>query len=345
MPISAKRVYRLSLTISLALAIAYGSGVTLSFIAPLFAFMLSAKPQPPMGVKGLFGLCLVLVVLLSSGLLLIPALIAYPMTALMLAVLGLFLANYLTLNMGKGPAGSLLTVGIGLISALGLLNYQLAVGVIAALLINIAIAVVSSWLVYPFFPESGEPSPEPPSPEPMPSSWLALRATLIVFPSYLLILSNPIAYSAIMMKSVQLGQQSSETEVGAAGRELVGSTIMAGVLAIAMWFCLKLYPDLWMFFLWTVAFTLFISARFYGVVRSRFSPAFWQNVMITLFILVGPAVEDSANGKDPYAASFVRISLFICVAVYAWLAMVFLDWLRQRRQLKSEVAVMQLLQT
>ena len=56
-----------------------------------------------------------------------------------------------------------------------------------------------------------------------------------MFPSYLLVLSNPAAYAPIIKKSVQLGQQSSETAASAAGRELVGSTAMAGLLAIVMW--------------------------------------------------------------------------------------------------------------
>ena len=74
MPIAAKRVFRLSLTIALALVVGYGAGVPLPFIAPMFAFILGAAPKPPMGPKGLVGLLLVLCIMLSSGLLLVPIL-------------------------------------------------------------------------------------------------------------------------------------------------------------------------------------------------------------------------------------------------------------------------------
>lgn len=335
MPIAAKRVFRLSLTVALSLAVAYGSAQTMPFIAPLFAFMLGAAPKPPMGPKGLVGLTLALCIMLGSGLLLIPVLTHYPATGLMLVLLGLFAANYVTIHLGKGPVGALLTMGITLISALGLMGYGLAVAVIYALCVNLAVAVVCQWVVYPLFPEEAAPPPAPPAPPPSQSSWLALRATLIVFPSYLLVLTNPAAFAPIVMKSVALGQQASDTDARVAGRELVGSTMMAGLLAILMWFGLKLAPTLWMFFLWTLAFSLFISARIYGVVKTRFTPSFWQNVLITLFILIGPAVGDTESGKDPYKASAVRIGLFIAVTLYAWMMLVFLEWLRERQSRKQ----------
>jgi hypothetical protein len=343
MPIAAKRVFRLSLTIALALVVGYGAGVPMPFIAPMFAFILGAAPKPPMGPKGLVGLLLVLCIMLSSGLLLVPILTHYPTTGLMLALLGLFFANYATLNLGKPPIGAFLTLGIALISAMGLMGYGVAPTIIKALCVNIMVAVVCQWVVYPFFPEEGEPPPPPPPPEPAQSSWLALRATLIVYPSYLLVLTNPAAYAPIIMKSVALGQQAEVTNVKVAGRELLGSTLMAAFLAILMWFGLKLAPNLWMFGLWTLAFSMFVIAKFYGVLPSKFSPSFWQNVLVTLFIFIGPAVGDTESGKDPYKASAIRLALFVGVTVYAWLMLVFLDWLRTRQLNKrSSVSAMEM---
>ena len=64
---------------------------------------------------------------------------------------------------------------------------------------------------------------------------------------------------------------------------------------------------------------------------ARWSAAFWPDVVINLLILLGPAVEDSANGKDVYKAFAVRFSLFVAVTLYAWFAMAALEWLRGRR--------------
>ena len=73
---------------------------------------------------------------------------------------------------------------------------------------------------------------------------------------------------------------------------------------------------------------IYFSAKFYHCFASRLPPSFWQNVIMTMLILLGPAVEDSANGKDVYAAFTVRMGLFIAVTLYAWLAIHTLEQLR-----------------
>ena len=191
-PVAARRVFRLSLTTALALAGAYALTLPLPIIAPLFAFMLTAAPGPPPGPKGLFGLILVVLITLGVGLLLIPMLNHYPVSAILVVAVGLYFSNYLTVNLGKGLVGALLTVGFTLISAAGLLSYQLATTVIQALVFGIALAVCCQWIVYPWFPERtvlAKKDKKPTGAEQ--SSWVALRATLIVLPAYLLALTNP----------------------------------------------------------------------------------------------------------------------------------------------------------
>jgi len=224
---------------------------------------------------------------------------------------------------------------------MGQVSFVLAATVMHELIIAIAVAVVFQWIVYPLFPEEDVPPPAPKKPEPLQSSWLAARATMTVFPVFLLGLTDPTFYAPTIMKSVALSQQTSEINARNAGWELLGSTFLAGIFAILFWFCLKLVPNLWMFTLWTLAFTTWMSAKFYGVLPSRFPPSFWLNVIITLFILVGPAVADSANGKDPYKAFAVRLSLFVGVTLYAWLALVFLEWLRKRKLKKRNTLVLE----
>ncbi|MCP4332645.1 MAG: DUF2955 domain-containing protein [Gammaproteobacteria bacterium] len=339
MHIGARRVFRLSITTSLSLAAGYALAPDIPFLAPLFEFMLTAAPKPPMGPRALLGLLIVLAIMLSSGLILTPILLHYAVTGLLLVASSLFLANYISLNLGKPPVGSLLTMGVTLIAMMGQLSFDLAVTVMQELMIAIAVAVVCQWVVYPFFPEEDVPPPESPAPQkpqPQQFSWLAARATMTVFPVFLLGLTDPSFYAPIIMKSVALGQQTSATNARNAGWELLGSTFLAGIFAILFWFCLKLTPNLWMFTLWTLAFTTWMSAKFFGILPSRFSPTFWQNVVVTLFILVGPAVADSANGKDPYKAFAVRLSLFVGVTLYAWLSLVFLEWLRERQLRKHD---------
>ena len=334
MPVAARRVFRLGLTTALALVCGYALNLPLPFLAPLFALMLTATPGVSIGPKGLLGLILVVLVTLGMGVLLIPLLLHYPASAVLIVAAGLYFSNYLTVNRGKGLVGALLTVGFTLISAAGLLSYQLAALVIQALVVAIAIAICCHWVVYPLFPEdpvtTGSDKPTAGNAAEQ-SNWIALRATLIVLPAYLLALTNPSAYLPIIMKSVSLGQQGSVVNARHAGVELLGSTFLAGCFAVLFWFVLKLCPSLWMFFLWMLLFGIYFSSKLYGILASRFPPSFWLNTAVTMLILLGPAVQDSANGKDVYKAFAVRMGLFIAVTLYAWLAIYLLERLRARR--------------
>ncbi len=332
MDLRARRSFRLAGTVALSLAGAYGMDLPLPFLAPLFAFLMGATPKPPPGPKGLLVLILVLWITLGIGLVLVPLLQHYGIAALMVVALSLYLAVHLTVDLGKTVSGTLSIVGITTISAAGTASAALALLVIQSLVLGVCLVTLCQWILYPLFPEDPAPEQAPDrsaGPTTAPAS-NALRTTLIVFPSYLLALTNPAAYLPLIMKAVSLGQQGSVTEARHAGAELLGSTFLAGCFAIVLWSGLKLCPSLWMFFLWILLFALYVAAKLNGVFASRYPPSFWLNVATTLLILLGPAVEDSANGKDVAAAFAVRMGLFIAVTLYAWLAIHLLERLRGR---------------
>ncbi len=331
-PLGARRVFRLATSVALALAIAYGLGMDLPYLVPMFAFMLGAAPKPPMALKGLIGLLLVLSLTLGLGLLLLPFLLHYALTGLLLVFVGLFIANYLSLNLGKVGAATLLAVGLTMITAAGTISPALASGIISVLIVAVVLSVLCQWVVYPFFPEDSDSTAQPDAPATVSdSNWLALRANLIIFPTYIFVLTNPAAYLPLLMKAVSLGQQTTMMNARDAGRELVLSTLVSGLFAILLWLGLSIAPNLWMFFLWTLLGTIYLAAKFYAVIPTRFPPSFWQNVFVTMLLLLGPAVQDSANGNDVYKAFAVRMGLFLMLTIYAWMALILLEWLRHRR--------------
>ncbi len=335
MPVAARRAFRLSLTTALALVIAYAMQLPLPFLAPLFAILLTLKPAPPMGLKGLLKVILVVMITLSSGLLLTPLLNYYAALGVAIVALGIYFSTYLTVARENAAIiGTLLTLGITLISAAGAASSALSLAVIQGIAIGIAIATISQWLVYPFFPEPESPPGKQAQAKRTASdfNWIALRTTLIVMPVYLLVLINPASYMPLMMKSTVLAQQVSFADAKTASRELLGATLLAGLLAVLIWFGLKMAVNLWMFFLWMTLFGLYIAGKFYRVLPSRHGPGFWQDVFVTLLIILGPAVQDSANGKDVYTAFLVRMGLFLALSLYAGLAVYTLDLLREWRR-------------
>ncbi len=333
MHIQARRIFRLSFIMALSLGFAYALKVPLPFLAPLFALMLTAEPVPPMGFKGLLNLMLVALLTLGVGLLLIQLLLEYPVAAVLIVALGLYFSFYLAVHKGKILAGALLTVGFTLISAAGTVSFALALTVVYALVAGIGLAIICQWLVYPWFPEDPAlaKAVEAPKSTAGESNWIALRGTLIVLPAYLLTLTNPLMYLPIIMKSVALGLQSSSVTPRDAGRELLGSTFLGGCFAILFWVLLDLVTNLWMFSLWMLLFGVYFSSKLYQLISSRFTAPYWQNVVVTMLLVLGPAVEDSSSGKDVYAAFLVRIGLIIGVTLYALLAIYLLEYLRTRR--------------
>ncbi|MBF6026022.1 DUF2955 domain-containing protein [Lysobacter niastensis] len=332
MPLAARRTFRFGTVAALALALAYGLAMPLPFLAPLLAITLTAAPAPPMGPKGLLGLMLVVAITLGAGLVLTPVLRHYPLTGVMMIAAGLFVSTYMSVGLGKGAVATLLTIGITMIPAAGLMEHALARAIVEALLIGLGLAIVCQWIVYPFFPEDRvtATSPKAAATDMHQSLWIALRTTAIVLPPVLMALSNPSAYMAIIMKAVLLGQQGSAITARAAGYQLLGSTLLAGVFAFVFWFALKLWPGLWMFALWMLLFGLYLGGKLYGAIATRLPASFWINVGVTMLILIGPAVEDSKGG-DVYEAFAKRFALFVAVTLYAWLAILVLERLRAYR--------------
>jgi len=329
-----RRIFRLSLTTALALAVAYGFGLVLGFIAPLFAFLLTLKPSPPIRFKATITLLLLVVLTTGMGLLLVPMLMHMPLLAVIVVAGSLYLSFFMTVHMQQPFVGLFVALGFTLISAAGLYDFALGKALVESLIGGIVIAVACQWLVYPLFPEDGL-SPQAPAVKTTgdreQSNWVAIRGTLIVLPVYLLALNNPSLYIAALMKSFSLGQQTSLVDADRAGRELLGSTFLGGCFAALFWAGLGVLPNLWMFFLWTWLFGIYVAAKIYGAIPGRYPMSYWLNVMTTMLILIGPAVLDIDSGKNLYQAFFVRLSLFVFITLYAWWMMSLLDHLRRRR--------------
>ncbi len=75
----------------------------------------------------------------------------------------------------------------------------------------------------------------------------------------------------------------------------------------------------------TMGFTL-ISAT--GMVSVDLAEAVIQSMVLGL---LGPAVQDSAVGRDVYQSFAVRMGLFVALTLYAWGALSSMEWWRTRR--------------
>ncbi len=329
-PPRVQRTLRLSFGTALCLAASFGLALPIPFLSPMLALMMLAAMNRPLPFKASLGLILILMLTTGTGLLLIPLLRYYPFSGVLLV---LFLAFGYGLRGGNPLVATFLVVGLTLISSAGTAEFALALEVIVALVKGLFLAVTTLTISHWLFPDpASAPAAKPgPSLTPTESSWLALRATLVVLPTFLLAMIDPASYLPIIMKAVSLGQQSCATSARTAGQELLGSTLLGGLMAILFWCALSLFVNLWMFFLWMLLFGLLVARKLYGVAMTRQPPSFWLNSLATLIILLGQSVQDSAAGKDVYTAFAIRMGLFILVTLYACVMVHLLDTRRERR--------------
>lgn len=335
MPIELRRLraLRLALGVALCLVASFGLGLPVPILAPVFAVLLLAMRSEPLPIKAAPVLAILVLLSCGSGLLLIPLLRHAPVSGVLLVGVGVFLVLRYALKGGNGLLANLLVVGLTMIAAAGTSDFTLALMVVEAMAKGMLLAVLGTALAHVLVPEPADApaQPAPPLPDRADVGWIALRATLIVMPAFLLALIAPDAFMPLIMKAVSLGQQAGETRARHASRELIGSTVLAGVLAMLMWAALSVFVHVWMFFLWVLLFTLWQGRRLYRVVSTRHSPAYWVSCLTTLLILLGQSVQDSAAGQDVYRAFAVRMALFLAVSLYASALLIWLD----RRRLRA----------
>jgi hypothetical protein len=314
-----KAALRLATGLGLAVLFAYGLALPLPWAVCVMAVLLLSKPGPPIPMlKGVLMAALIAVVV-GAGLLMVPILEHYALAGVVLT--GALLFAVFRSDGGRGnPQTMILAIALAIIPVAGVAEQALALRLGATLALGIVTGALVGAASHALFPDAPVPghkvAPAPPGRES--ATWIALRATLVVMPVFVLALANPALYLAAVMKSVLLGQQTSITGTRAAGRGLVGSTLMGAWMAALAWFGLSLLPNLPMLILWLVAAALWTGARLFGAKASALPPSFWSNALVTMLILLGAAIEDSANGKDVVHASAVRVSLFVVVALYAW---------------------------
>ena len=328
-----KATLRLTLGLGLAALIAYGMALTAPYAVCVMAVILLSKPGPPLPlVKGIIA-ALLIAGLVAAGVVMVPLLENYAIAGILLTAVILFVIFFAGLVSGS-PLTMVLVIAFALMPVAGIIE-QALIGMLAlTLAVGVAVGTLVGFISSVFFPDRtapSAPSAKPTRPGSAAAAWIALRATLIVMPVFVLALTDPSFYLAAIMKTVALGQQAGETDARSAGRELVGSTLMGALVALGLWFGLSLWPSLWMLALWLMAAALWVGSAMTGARPSRFRPSYWSNALITALILIGPAIEDSASGKSVLEGTVMRTCLFVGVALYAWGTILLLERWRAAR--------------
>ncbi len=315
-----KAVLRLAIGLGLAVLIAYGLALQAPYVVCVMAVLILCKPGPPIPmVKGAV-MALAIAALMTAGVLLVPILENYALAGVLVTG-ALLYAVFFSGVRSANPLTTILVMAITLIPVVGVVAQALAFNIGVTLAVGLCTGVLVSSASHALFPDPPVPAGKraaAATPSRESASWIALRATLVVMPVFVLALTNPSFYLAAIMKTVALGQQAGSASARSAGQELLGSTLAGAAMAACVWFGLSLRPNLWMLMLWIAGAALWAGARLFRVRATSLPPSFWVNALVTMLLLLGPAIEDSASGKDVLTASAMRVALFVAVALYAW---------------------------
>jgi hypothetical protein len=328
-----KAVLRLAFGFGLAVLVAYGLAMQAPFLICILTFAILCKPGPPIPLAKGMVLIAVIGALTAAGMLMVPVLENYALAGVAMTAALLYLV-FLYAVRSTGPMPTILVMAVAVIPVAGVAEQALASALVFSFSVGVFVGIFVSSMSHALFPNPPLPAvsaAEPAGPDIRAARWMATRATLVMLPVFVLALSNPAFYLAALMKTSALGQQACSTTAQSAGRELVGSTLMGAWLAVLVWFGLSLRPNLWMLMLWLVAAALWVGVRLFRIKATSFPPPFWLNAVVNMLVLLGPAIEDSANGKDVFKASVVRVSLFIAISIYAWAVVWLLESLRKFR--------------
>lgn len=329
-----KAVLRLTLGLGLAVLVAYGFALPMPFVVCLMSILVLCKPGPPLPLTKVVVIAVIFATLVASGILMVPLLENYAWSGILLTGTLLYIVFFLGL-ITASPLTTVLVISFALIPVVGVADQAMAGMLSATLAVGILTGSLVSAASNSLFPDPPARATDRPAAATVGSEaarWTALRATMIVMPVLVLALTNPSFYVAAIMKSVTLGQQAGDVDARSAGGELVGSTLMGALVAAVVWLGLSLHPSLWMLTLWMMGAALWTGSGIFGTRSTSYRPSFWSNSLITMLILLGPAIEDSANGKSVVEASVVRTGLFVVVALYAWGAVWILERWRSARR-------------
>ncbi|MFK7974804.1 MAG: hypothetical protein AB8C02_01625 [Halioglobus sp.] len=324
LPTETRRVWRLAFGAGFATLVSYALMPDFAYLFVLLSVFIMLPPRPPPAFADLVKLLLVLVLSTLWGMALGILLSWIPALGLLLFFVGMTI----TLRFGlarpeMGVVSMLFIVGQTIIAAISMRSAQLGLVMMLVMLSAFVFAFLVAWLSYVFLLREDTVG-EVQQPLPVTHTWVSLRAALVILPPFLAVLHD-LFFIPLLIKGSFLAQQTNTKGAWQQARELLLATLIGSVATVVLWNILSLWPNL-LFLSLCIAFAVYVIAGYlYGAWKSRFDFAFWQNVLVTMLILVGPAVQDPAFGNDVQQAMWIRIGLFFAVSLYTVLAVQLLD--------------------
>jgi hypothetical protein len=295
------------------------------------------------------GLILVMTAALYGGLLLLPPLQNQPMVGVLLLILALYWSFYFTANGGSAILGTFATTGIAVSTAIGTVSLDAVLAIVNGVAFGAAIGVLFVWVAHALVNDSlADDAPDGPQqapaatakPDPGDARRSAFRSLLIVLPVALWFLfsSGSAAYVPVMIKVAAMGQQATNEAARLAGRSLLQSTIIGGIAAIIGWQLLSIAPTLPVYTLIIAIAALVMGPKIFQGRGLHPDAATWSYGLLTMIVILAPAVADSLAGAPAGVKFFERLWMFLLATLYAMATVYVFDAFSRQRDRGNSAA-------
>jgi large-conductance mechanosensitive channel len=340
--VASRRILRLALGTALSMGFSQLVNWPLSFIAAVFTMFLLAVPLPAPTLKSSLKFVLALVIPAYAGMLLLPFLMHARWAGILLVTLVLYGSFYYSARGGSPVMGMFMTVGITIVVTVGSVSADIMLMVVNGLAVGAFAGIAFVLIAHALLPDLPSPAtgaanarPPPEKPSLQLARRNALRSMAVVLPLVIvfLFISSSISYVVVMIKVSSMGQQANTQVTRAMGRQQLESTLWGGVGAIIGFHLMSIWSSLLLFCLIIGLASLLYGRRIFQGAGMHPKGGMWSYALLTMIIVLTPAVISAPGDGNAAAAFYTRLLLFVVIAIYGTVSVAVFDafWPAKRK--------------
>ena len=332
--IASRRILRLALGTTLCMGFSQLVNWPLSFVAAIATMFLLAVPLPAPTLKSGLKFVLAMILPAYAWMLLLPFLEYARWAGVLLVTLVLYGSFYYSARGGSPVMGMFMTVGITLVVTVGSVSAEIMLAVVNGLATGAGVGIFFVAISHALLPDlplppagKAKPPPAPPAPVAAEARRNAFRSLVVVLPLVIVFLfaSSSYSYVPVMIKVASMGQQANVQASRAMGREQLESTVWGGLGAVFAYHVVSIWPSLLMFCLLIALACLVYGSRIFQGPAMHPRAGMWSYALLTLLIVLTPAVINMQEGTGAAAAFYTRLMLFVVIAVYGTVSVAIFD--------------------
>lgn len=334
--IASRRILRLALGTGLSMGFSQLVNWPFSFIAAVFTLLLLSLPLPAPTLKSGLKFVLALLIPAYAGVLLLPFLEHARWAGVVLVTMALFGSFYYSARGGSPVLGAFMTIGLTLVVTIGSISSDIMLLLLQSIAVSATVGIFFVAIAHALLPDLPPPEPAGPAKKPPPPAKPSLetarrnafRSLMVVLPLVIIFLfaSSSASYVVVMIKVASMGQQASAQVSAKMGREQLESTLWGGIGAILGFYVMSIWSSSLLLFCLVIALACLVYGRriFQGPGLHPKGPM-WSYALLTMIILLTPAVTNMQEEGNAATAFYTRFGLFVIIAVYGTLSVAIFD--------------------